>query len=271
MLVDDVLYTGRTVARRDRRALRLRPPARGSSSRCSPTAATASCRSGPTTSARTCRPRAPSASTSASRSIDGVDEVEDQRRRKPHGGRTHEAPAVDRRPRRAPTSSASSTAPRASPRSPGARSRRCPTLRGRTVVNLFYEAAHAHQLLLRAGREAAVRRPGQRQARRAPRSTRASRCKDTVATLSAYDPAAIVIRSPWAGAAELVARWTAAVGGQRRRRQARAPDPGAARPLHAASAGSARSTGSRSGSSATCCTAASRARTSSPSRGWARR
>ena len=28
MLVDDVLYTGRTVARRDRRALRLRPPAR---------------------------------------------------------------------------------------------------------------------------------------------------------------------------------------------------------------------------------------------------
>jgi aspartate carbamoyltransferase catalytic subunit len=32
--------------------------------------------------------------------------------------------------------------------------------------------------------------------------------KDTVATLSAYDPAAIVIRSPHAGAAQLVARWT---------------------------------------------------------------
>jgi aspartate carbamoyltransferase catalytic subunit len=32
--------------------------------------------------------------------------------------------------------------------------------------------------------------------------------KDTIATLSAYDPAAIVIRSPFAGAAELVARWT---------------------------------------------------------------
>jgi aspartate carbamoyltransferase catalytic subunit len=34
--------------------------------------------------------------------------------------------------------------------------------------------------------------------------------KDTVQTLSAYDPAAIVIRSPQAGAAQLVAGWTAA-------------------------------------------------------------
>jgi aspartate carbamoyltransferase catalytic subunit len=32
--------------------------------------------------------------------------------------------------------------------------------------------------------------------------------KDTVSTLSAYDPAAIVIRSPHAGAADLVSRWT---------------------------------------------------------------
>ena len=41
--------------RRDRGAVRLRPPARASSSPCSSTAATASCRSAPTTSARTCR------------------------------------------------------------------------------------------------------------------------------------------------------------------------------------------------------------------------
>src|SRR5207302_6516917 len=34
--------------------------------------------------------------------------------------------------------------------------------------------------------------------------------KDTVQTLSAYDPAAIVIRSPHAGAAGLVAGWTPA-------------------------------------------------------------
>jgi aspartate carbamoyltransferase catalytic subunit len=32
--------------------------------------------------------------------------------------------------------------------------------------------------------------------------------KDTVATLSAYDPAAIVIRHPYAGAAQLVAEWS---------------------------------------------------------------
>ena len=34
--------------------------------------------------------------------------------------------------------------------------------------------------------------------------------KDTVQTLSAYDPSAIVIRSPHVGAADLVARWTPA-------------------------------------------------------------
>src|SRR5205085_10389692 len=34
--------------------------------------------------------------------------------------------------------------------------------------------------------------------------------KDTVQTLSAYDPAAIVIRSPHVGAAQLVAGWTPA-------------------------------------------------------------
>ena len=34
--------------------------------------------------------------------------------------------------------------------------------------------------------------------------------KDTIATLSAYDPAAIVIRAPWAGAAAIVAAHTTA-------------------------------------------------------------
>ena len=66
VLVDDVLYTGRTI----RAALdalvdfgRPGPSAWPSSS----TAATASCRSAPTTSARTCRPRARSWSRSTSR------------------------------------------------------------------------------------------------------------------------------------------------------------------------------------------------------------
>ena len=75
VLVDDVLYTGRTVARRRSRRCSTTGAPRACSSPCWPTAATASCRSAPTTSARTCRPPAPSASTSASRELDGVDEV----------------------------------------------------------------------------------------------------------------------------------------------------------------------------------------------------
>ena len=99
----------------------------------------------------------------------------------------------------------------------------------------------AHELHLRARRQAAVRRPRQRQVERLA-VDKGESLKDTVQTLSAYDPAAIVIRSPHAGAAALVARWTRAVGDQRRRRQARAPDPGAARPLHAQAPRSAPST-----------------------------
>ena len=65
VLVDDVLYTGRTI----RAAIEAlfdygRPSA--SSSPCSSTAATASCRSAPTTSARTCPPPATSASRCSS-------------------------------------------------------------------------------------------------------------------------------------------------------------------------------------------------------------
>ena len=74
VLVDDVLYTGRTI----RAAIEAlfdygRPTA--SSWRCSSTAGTASCRSDPTTSARTCRPRSTSACTSQLEEIDGADRV----------------------------------------------------------------------------------------------------------------------------------------------------------------------------------------------------
>ena len=41
--------------------------------------------------------------------------------------------------------------------------KKVPTLRGRTVINLFYEASTRTQLELRAGRQAAERRPRQRQ------------------------------------------------------------------------------------------------------------
>ena len=56
--------------------------------------------------------------------------------------------------------------------------------------------------------------------------------KDTALTLSAYDPDVIVIRHPQIGAPQLVAARHRGARRQRRRRQAPAPDAGAARPLH---------------------------------------
>jgi pyrimidine operon attenuation protein/uracil phosphoribosyltransferase len=57
VLVDDVLYTGRTIRAAIEALFDYGRP-RACSSPASPTAATASSRSVPTTSARTCRPRA---------------------------------------------------------------------------------------------------------------------------------------------------------------------------------------------------------------------
>jgi aspartate carbamoyltransferase catalytic subunit len=87
--------------------------------------------------------------------------------------------------------------------------KKVPTLRGRTVVNLFYEASTrtSSSFELAAKRLSAdlisVRSSGSA-------VEKGESLKDTVATLSAYDPAAIVIRSPWAGAAEIVARSSSA-------------------------------------------------------------
>jgi aspartate carbamoyltransferase catalytic subunit len=83
--------------------------------------------------------------------------------------------------------------------------KKVPTLRGRTVVHLFYEASTrtSSSFELAAKRLSAdlisIRSAGSA-------VEKGESLKDTVATLSAYDPAAIVIRSPWAGAAEIVAR-----------------------------------------------------------------
>jgi aspartate carbamoyltransferase catalytic subunit len=83
--------------------------------------------------------------------------------------------------------------------------KKVPTLRGRTVVHLFYEASTrtSSSFELAAKRLSAdlisIRSAGSA-------VDKGESLKDTVATLSAYDPAAIVIRSPWAGSAEIVAR-----------------------------------------------------------------
>jgi len=87
--------------------------------------------------------------------------------------------------------------------------KKVPALRGRTVVNLFYEASTrtSSSFDLAAKRLSAdvvsIRSAGSS-------VDKGESLKDTVQTLSAYDPAAIVIRSPHVGAAELVARWSPA-------------------------------------------------------------
>jgi aspartate carbamoyltransferase catalytic subunit len=87
--------------------------------------------------------------------------------------------------------------------------KKVPTLRGRTIVNLFYEASTR---TLSSFELAAKRLSADVVSVKAAGSSvdKGESLKDTIATLSAYDPAAIVIRSPHAGAADLVARWTEA-------------------------------------------------------------
>ncbi len=87
--------------------------------------------------------------------------------------------------------------------------KKVPTLRGRTVVSLFYEASTRTSSSFEL---AAKRLSADVVAIKAAGSAvdKGESLKDTVATLSAYDPAAIVIRHPYAGAAQLVAGWTTA-------------------------------------------------------------
>ena len=87
--------------------------------------------------------------------------------------------------------------------------KKVPTLRGRTVINLFYEASTRTQSSFEL---AAKRLSADLVTVKATGSSieKGESLKDTVQTLSAYDPAAIVIRAPHAGAAGLVAGWTRA-------------------------------------------------------------
>ncbi|MGB7589350.1 MAG: aspartate carbamoyltransferase catalytic subunit [Solirubrobacterales bacterium] len=87
--------------------------------------------------------------------------------------------------------------------------KKVPTLRGRTVVSLFYEASTRTSSSFEL---AAKRLSADLISIKAAGSSveKGESLKDTVATLSAYDPAAIVIRHPYAGAAQLVAGWSEA-------------------------------------------------------------
>jgi aspartate carbamoyltransferase catalytic subunit len=87
--------------------------------------------------------------------------------------------------------------------------KKVPALRGRTVVNLFYEASTRTSSSFEL---AAKRLSADVVSFRSAGSSvdKGESLKDTVQTLSAYDPAAMIVRSPHAGAAQLVARWTPA-------------------------------------------------------------
>ncbi len=87
--------------------------------------------------------------------------------------------------------------------------KKVPTLRGRTVVNLFYESSTrtSSSFELAAKRLSAdlvsVKSAGSS-------VDKGESLQDTIATLSALGPDAIVIRAPHAGAAKLITRWTEA-------------------------------------------------------------
>jgi aspartate carbamoyltransferase catalytic subunit len=87
--------------------------------------------------------------------------------------------------------------------------KKVPTLRGRTVINLFYESSTRTS----ASFEIAAKRLSADTVNIKSAGSSVDKgesLKDTVQTLSAYDPALIVIRSPHVGAAGLVAGWTSA-------------------------------------------------------------
>jgi aspartate carbamoyltransferase catalytic subunit len=87
--------------------------------------------------------------------------------------------------------------------------KKVPTLRGRTIVNLFYESSTrtSSSFELAAKRLSAdlvsVKSAGSS-------VDKGESLQDTIATLSALGPDAIVIRSPHAGAAAMVTGWTEA-------------------------------------------------------------
>jgi aspartate carbamoyltransferase catalytic subunit len=87
--------------------------------------------------------------------------------------------------------------------------KKVPALRGRMVLNLFYEVSTR----TRSSFELAAKRLSADVVNFAAGGSSVEKgesLKDTVLTLSAHKPDAIVLRTPWAGAAELVSRWCAA-------------------------------------------------------------
>ena len=109
--------------------------------------------------------------------------------------------------------------------------KKVPTLRGRTVMNLFFESSTRTSSSFEL---AAKRLSADTMSLKASGSSvdKGESLKDTVTTLSAYDPDVIVIRHPRIGAPADHHRLHRRPRRQRRRRQAPAPHPVPARPVH---------------------------------------
>ena len=155
--------------------------------------------------------------------------------------------------------STSWTPPSASSRRwPGGRSASCPTLRGRTVVNLFYEDSTRTRISF----ELAAKRLSADVINFSAKGSSVSKgesLKDTALTLQAMGADAVVCRHWASGAPAAAGHLGGRKRGQRRGRHPRAPDPGAAGRLHPATAprgtrSEPTSPGGGSSSSATCCT-----------------
>jgi aspartate carbamoyltransferase catalytic subunit len=87
--------------------------------------------------------------------------------------------------------------------------KKVPALRGRMVLNLFYESSTR----TRSSFELAAKRLSADVVNFSAHGSSVEKgesLKDTVLTLSAHKPDAIVLRTPWAGASELVAGWCSA-------------------------------------------------------------
>ena len=143
--------------------------------------------------------------------------------------------------------------------------KKVPTLRGKTVINLFFEASTR----TRSSFEIAEKRLSADNLNFATAGSALEKGEtliDTALNLQAMAPDLIVIRHAHPGAPHLLAKRLKAAGHQRRRRRARASHPGAARRLHHPPAQGADRRPARSPSSATSSTAAWCARTSTCSR-----
>src|SRR6266851_6538329 len=195
-----------------------------SSSRCSSIAATASCRSGPTTSARTFRPHATSASRcSSSRWTRSIASCSFPHQRRPTRMADIRVMREDLRPPASPPrrhfisikdvtrddiERLLATA-RTLERSMEREVKKLPTLKGRLVINVFYESSTRTSSSFEL---AAKRLSADTMSIKSSGSSvdKGESLKDTAITLGAYDPDVIVIRHPQIGAPNLVARVTEA-------------------------------------------------------------